>query len=168
MVIMSLTFFSYSAWLQTGCENLFSIMNRFLPAEHYKECRVQMQERWKLWDGYVHAQEMPGVSAAEVQGDGHAGRMWVGETINQYDEETKVLGHCSLSLMATADELCGLTIMSLSGRQRPHFPFWHGPLNAGYQLSPTSDNRAVQPFSSVTKIDTVKLAGGGDDLFSVL
>lgn len=54
-----------------------SSINRFLQTEHYKECCVQMQERWELWNGHVHAQKVPGVSLEEVQGDGNACWMWV-------------------------------------------------------------------------------------------
>lgn len=72
-------------------------------------------------------------------------------------------------ILVTAIYACRLSSsIFLSGCQGPHFPFWHGPLKAGYRLSPTSDNRAVQPLSPVPKIDTVKQAVTCDTLFSSL
>ena len=77
--------------------NFLSTILRFLQTEHNKECCVQMQEWRKLWNGHVHAQEMPRVSAEKVQGDGHAGWMWVlpadRRLVDQYDGEQRNCRH---------------------------------------------------------------------------
>lgn len=99
---------------------------RFLQTEHNKECCVQMQEWRKLWNGHVHAQEMPRVSAEKVQGDGHAGWMWVlpadrrlwsaGTTVDQYDGEQKdcqhifllsTCTHCAACLVESGESVTG-------------------------------------------------------------
>lgn len=103
-----------------------STVLRFLQTEHNKECCVQMQEWRKLWNGHVHAQEMPRVSAEKVQGDGHAGWMWVspadrrlwsaGTTVDQYDGEQKdcrhifllsTCTHCAACLVESGESVTG-------------------------------------------------------------
>lgn len=151
---------------------------RFLQTEHYEECCVQVQEWRQLWNGHVHAQKMPGVSAQKVQGNGDAGWMWVSLTgsrprflfispeafISHSDRQGKNYSDELLIILHQFSLICAVHVYTLYWVRRScqRLPWWalifHSDMAGwmlGYWMSHITQQKGPA-FITVTGIEEVK------------